>query len=43
MGMGPQISVTSHIVVFASFIEEGLPLCVVLELLHIEERKNMHA
>ena len=34
------ISVTGHLVVFASFVEEGLPLCVFLGLLHIEEGKK---
>jgi hypothetical protein len=31
------ISVTGHLVVFASFVEEGLPLCIFFGLLHIEE------
>jgi hypothetical protein len=34
------ISVTGHLVVFASFVEEGLSLCVFLGLLHIEEREK---
>ena len=34
------ISVTCHLVVFASFVEEGLALCVFLGLLHIEEGKK---
>jgi hypothetical protein len=36
------ISVTCHLVVFASFVEEGLFLCVFIGLLHIEEEKKMH-
>ena len=36
------ISITGHLVVFASFVDEGLPLCVFLGLLHIEEGKIMH-
>ena len=36
--------VTCHLVVFASFIEEGLPLCIFFRLLHIEEGKEtIHA
>ena len=34
------ISVTGHLVVFASFVEEELRLCVFLRLLHIEEEKK---
>jgi hypothetical protein len=34
------ISVTGHLVVFSSFVEKGLPLCVFLGLLHIEEGKK---
>jgi hypothetical protein len=34
------ISVTDHLVVFVTFVEEGLPLCVFLGLLHIEEGKK---
>lgn len=34
------ISVTCHFVVFASFVEEDLPLCIFLILLHIEEGKK---
>jgi hypothetical protein len=34
------ISVIGHLVVFASFIEEELPLCVFFGLLHIEKEKK---
>ena len=36
------ISVTGHLVIFASFDKEGLSFCVFLGLLHIEEGKKMH-
>ena len=31
------ISVICHLIVFASFVKEGRPLCIFIELLHIEE------
>ena len=34
------ISVTGHLVVFASFVEEGMPQCVFLGLIHIEDGKK---
>jgi hypothetical protein len=36
------ISVTCHLPVFASFVEEGLLLCISFGLFHIEEGKKMH-
>lgn len=34
------ISITCHLIVFAYFIKEGLPLCIFLVLLHLEDRKK---